>query len=67
MISIPDSPAVVSLDSSNTFKLWDIRKMECIQSLHFGHPLHDITTMVSLQPNHAKIAVMCCCVMLMYD
>eukprot|EP01083_Nonionella_stella_P017421 48750_1 len=57
MISIPNSPAVVSLDSSNTLKLWDIRKMECIQSMQFGYPLHQITSMVSLLPNHPKIAL----------
>jgi len=56
MIAIPESPAVVSLDSSNTFKLWDIRKMECIQSMCFGYPLHQISAMLSLDQSH-KIAL----------
>ena len=54
MMSIPESPAVVSLDCSNTFKLWDIRKMECIQSILL---MNQITSMISLLPNHAKIAL----------
>jgi len=57
MISAPDSSAVVSLDCSNTFKLWDIRKMECIQSLHFASPMRPISNMVCMAPNHAMIAL----------
>lgn len=58
MIGIHNSPVVVSLDSGNIFKMWDLRKLECIQSLQLRYPIiQQVLSLVSLQPNHKLIAV----------
>ena len=57
MEDIPNTMAVASVDLGNTFKLWDLKQMTCVQTIVLTSHIRNITSMACLHPIHPHIAI----------